>query len=82
MEVFKILKGFRRNGRKTFFKTHISNTGGHSINMYKDRVNRHVLKYIFANRVIEQWNKLPEQVSSASSISSFKTKIQKYLIDK
>jgi hypothetical protein len=47
--------------------------------LYKDRVNRDVLKYSFANRVIEQWNKLPEKVISASSINSFKTKIDKYL---
>jgi len=35
---------------------------GHSLKLYKDRVNRDVLKYSFANRVIEQWNTLPEKV--------------------
>jgi len=30
--------------------------------LYKYRVNRDVLKYSFANRAIEQWNKLPERL--------------------
>ena len=47
--------------------------------LYKERVNRDVLKYSFANRVIEQWNKLPEDVISANSINSFKNKLDKYL---
>jgi hypothetical protein len=46
---------------------------------YKERVNRDVLKYSFANRVIEQWNKLPEDVISGNSINSFKNKLEKYL---
>ena len=50
--------------------------------LYKDRVNRDVLKHSFANRVIKQWNKLPEKVISASSITSIKIKIDKYLGEK
>jgi len=49
------------------------------IKFYKDRVNSEVLKYSFANRVIEQWNK--QRVISASSINSIK-KIDKYLREK
>ena len=71
IEVFKILKGFEGIEEKLFFKRHISNTRGHSMKLYKDRVNRDILKYSFAIRVIEQWNKLPEKVISASSINSF-----------
>ena len=74
---FKILKGFEGIEEKLFLKRHISNIRGHSMKLYKDRVNRDILKYSFANRVIEQWNKLPEK-NSASSINSFKTKIHKY----
>ena len=47
--------------------------------LYKDRVNRDVLKYSFANRIFEQWNRLPEEVISANSINSFKNKVDKYL---
>ncbi len=79
LEVFKILKGYEGVEEKLFFSRHISNTRGHSMKLYKDRVNRDVLKYSFANRVIEQWNRLPEEVISANSINSFKNKVDKYL---
>ena len=29
-----------------------------AMKLYKDRVNRDVLEYSFANRLIEQWNRL------------------------
>jgi hypothetical protein len=45
--------------------------------LYKDRVNRDVLQYSFADRVIEQWNKLPEKVISGRSINPLKNKIDK-----
>ena len=62
-----------------FFSRHISNTRGHTMKLHKDRVNRDVLKYSFANRVIEQWNRLPEEVVSANGINTFKNKLDKYL---
>ena len=62
-----------------FFKRHISNTGGHSMKLYKDRVNWDVLKFSFANRVIEQWIKLPETVVNVNSVNTFKYKLDKFL---
>ena len=50
--------------------------------LYKNRVNSDVLKYSFANRVIEHWNKLPENVINVNSINSFKNKVDKYLSEK
>jgi hypothetical protein len=54
IEVFKILNGFEGIEDQLFFKRHISNTRGHSMKLCKDRVNRDVLKYSFANRIFEQ----------------------------
>ena len=79
IEVFKILKGFEGIDEKLFFKRHISNTRGHSMKLYKDRVNRDILKFSFANRVIEQWNKLPETVVN---VNTFKNKLDKLLKSK
>ena len=39
LEVFKILKGFEGIEEQLFFKRHISNTRGHSMKLYKERVN-------------------------------------------
>ena len=59
MEVFKILKGFEGIEEQLFARRHISNTRCHSMKFYKSRVNKDVLKYSFANRIFEHWNRLP-----------------------
>ena len=79
IEVFKILKGFEGIDEKILFKRHISNTKEHSMKLYKDRVNRDVLKFCFANIVIEQWNKLPETVVNVNSVNTFKNKLDTFL---
>ena len=79
IEVFKIFKGFEGIDEKIIFKKHISNTRGHSMKLYKDRVNRDVLKFSFANRVIELWNKLQETVVNVNSVNTFKKKLDKLL---
>ena len=65
IEVFKCLEGFEWIDEKLFFKRHISNTRGHSMKLYKDKVNRDVSKFSFANRVIE----LPETVVYVNSVN-------------
>jgi len=47
--------------------------------LYKDRVNKDVLKFSFANRIIEQWNKLPGTVVNVNNINSFKNKLANIL---
>ena len=37
-------------------------------------------KYSFSKRVINEWNKLPNDCVNASSVNMFKNKIDKYLI--
>ena len=78
IEVCKILKGFKEL-RNNYSLGDTSNTRVHSMKLYKDRVNRDVLKYSFANRIFEQLNRLPEEVVIANSINSFKNKVDKYL---
>ena len=50
--------------------------------LYKERVIKDVCKYSFVNRVIDQWNSLPEEVISATSINSFKNRLDKFLTKK
>ena len=46
---------------------------------YKDIINKNVLRYSFANRVFDNWNKITEKVVSANSINSFKTNLDEFL---
>ena len=75
IEVFKILNVFE-GVEDELFKRHISNTMGHSMKLYKDRLNKDVLKFRFANRIFDQWSKLPERVISANSINCFKNNFE------
>ena len=47
--------------------------------MYKKRVESVWGKYVFSNRIIDEWNKLPEKVVSAKDVLSFKIELDKYL---
>lgn len=78
LEVFKILKGLEGIRGDSFFKIRCSKTRGHSMKLYKERVNKDVLKYSFGNRVIDTWNSLPEEVIKSNSINSFKNRFEKY----
>ena len=62
LEVFKILKGYEGVNGDCFFKIQSTNTRGHSMKLCKERVYKYVCKYSFGNRVIDQWNSLPEDV--------------------
>lgn len=50
-----------------------TNTRGHSLKLYEERVNKNVLNFSFGIRVIDQWNNLPEEVIPTTSINSYKT---------
>jgi hypothetical protein len=49
--------------------------------LFKERVNKDVLKFSFANRVIDKWNNLPEYIINAKGINSFKNRLDKFLRD-
>jgi ribonucleases P/MRP protein subunit RPP40 len=78
LEVLKILRGYEGINEQDFFRRHISNTTEHSIKLCKEGVRKDILKFSFAN-VIEQWNKLPEEVIIATSINGFKNNVDKFL---
>jgi len=70
LEVFKILNGFEGIREEMFFKRYISSTRGHAMKLYKEGFNKDVLKFSFANRVIDKWNALPEDMIRARSLGA------------
>ena len=83
LEVFKILKGFEGVDERVFFNRFTErisvNTRGHCLKLVKERFNKDVMKYSFSNRVINVWNRLPENVVNCTSINSFKTNVDKII---
>ena len=83
MEVFKIVNGYENVDRNTcmFFKLKEgSRTRGHKAALVKEQCRLDMRKYSFSQRVINEWNKLPNDCVNASSVNMFKNRIDRYLI--
>ena len=67
--------------RNMFFKLKEgSRTRGHKAALVKEQCRLDMRKYSFSQRVINKWNKLPNDCVNASSVNMFKNRIDRYLI--
>ena len=48
--------------------------------MYKKRFRLDVAKYSFGNRVINLWNRLPDEVVRDGSVDAFKGRLDKLMV--
>lgn len=78
IHVYKILKGIDRLDPLEFFSlpSHTS-TRGHSQKLYKKHCRLDHRRNVFSQRIIHDWNALPEQVISCATLNSFKTNLDK-----
>ena len=79
----EIVNGYENVDRNTcmFFKLKEgSRTRGHKAALVKEQCRLDMRKYSFSQRVINKWNKLPNDCVNASSVNMFKNRIDRYLI--
>ena len=55
-------------------------TRGHSLALVKSHSRLDIRKYTFSQRVVNDWNKLPEECINATSVNMFKNKIDQYYL--
>ena len=55
-------------------------TRGHKAALVKEQCRLDMRKYSFSQRVINEWNKLPNDCLNASSVNMFKNRIDRYFI--
>jgi len=79
IEMFKILKGLDKIRLSITANTLSNPRGYHSLKLFKQRFNTDIGKFVFANRIVDEWNKLSEEIVSCSSVNSFKNKLDHYL---
>ena len=80
IEVFKIVNGYEDVDRNMFFKLKEgSRTRGHKAALVKEQCMLDMRKYSFSQRVINEWNKLPNDCVNANSANMFKNRIDRYL---
>ena len=73
IEVFKIVNMF-------FKLKEGSRIRGQKAALVKEQCRFDMRKYSFSQRVINEWNKLPNDCVNASSVNMFKNRIDRYLI--
>jgi ribonuclease P/MRP protein subunit RPP40 len=87
IEVYKIFKGLDRVEVKGFFLRSRNemgchgtcNTRGNEYKLQKRRFRTDVAKYNFGNRVVNEWNRLPDRIVKIEDLGDFKGELDKYL---
>ena len=77
IEVLKILIGFEDVDSNMFFKLKEgSRTRRHKAALVKEQCRLDMRKYSFSQRVISEWNKLPNGCVNSSSVNMFQNRIE------
>ena len=77
----RVNNGYEDVDRNMFFKLKEgSRTRGHKAALVKEQCRLDMRKYSFSQRVINEWNKLPNYCVNASSVNMFKNIIDRYFI--
>lgn len=80
IEVFKIVRGFYdKQGSAGLVKVHCNKrTRGNSYCMEKARSRLDIRKYSFSQRVVNDWNSLPEEIVQSPTLNTFENRLDKY----
>ena len=80
IEVYKYLHGFYKVSRPDFHiaRNVMRSTRGNFLKLLKPRHRLNVRGNYFANRVVNLWNSLPDNVVTAPSVDSFKRRLDKH----
>lgn len=85
LRVYSIVHGDESLRRDLItFSTEVSASGAilrrHRYNIYKPTVHTDIYKHHFVNRVVDQWNSLPEALLDLPQFSLFKKRLKAYLL--
>ncbi|PJE77979.1 hypothetical protein CI610_03094 [invertebrate metagenome] len=79
LQVYKILNNMENLEKdKLFTLCEYGATRGHSKKLFKKTCKKQKTPNYFSNRVVLNWNSLPECVVSAPSVNSFKDRLNKH----
>ena len=78
IETYKIMTGKLNVDPDHFFQKETdTRTRGHHLKLTKPRSNGLLRSKLFSRRVVDNWNKLPDDVISATTTNSFKANLDK-----
>ena len=61
-----------------FALSKIDRTRGHGMKLSKKFCRIDARKYYFSQRVVDGWNKLPQEVVNADTVNTFKNRLDKF----
>ena len=75
LEVFKILNGNSGGYPENFLLLSKRKGRGNSRKLFKKRCRLEICKHSFTHRVVDLWNKLPDEVILSKDVKTFKCKL-------
>ena len=80
LEVYKILTGREDVDWRQYFTRAegVYGTRGHSLKLYRPRCRTSLRAGFFTQRVVESWNRLPDEVVTAPSLCAFKARYDRW----
>ena len=82
IEVYKYVRGIIETDQLPFTRENMEQvTRGHIYKLLKPRCNTSFRQKFFLNRVINIWNNLPSAVAEATSLNSFKNRLDQHWKD-
>ena len=76
---FQLLSnGFHSQLANVLIKSTDNRTRGHDLKLIKLTCSVDAAKYYFTNRVVNVWNSLPSHIVSSSTLSTFKSRLEKH----
>ena len=77
IQTFKLLNNIDKTSKEIITRRDAAGTRGNCLKLYKKRFNHDVKKHSFSNRVVNLWNSLTDDIVTAPSLNSFKSRLNK-----
>ncbi len=81
VETYKMLNGLYKNNSDKFFSFPQRTLRGHHLKLTKRYARTDIKKFFFSNRVVDDWNSLPEEAINAKTVPAFKRSLSSLPMD-
>ena len=76
--LYQMLKGAYDIDNQLFIPSTVTITRGHTKKLFKQHTNSYTRSKFFSNRVINDWNSLPQFIVDSSSVNEFKMLLDRH----
>ena len=78
IQVFKFIKGFDITAPNAFLNMSTTGLRGHEFKLYKSALSTNIIEFYFSNRIVDDWNSLPQHVVSSNTVNTFKIRLDRH----